>query len=154
MLFLAPLSFKIIGEPIDLYGAKKLAEQNKHQFAMWIISYIGGRPADKKSWDKGIDGYYYFMDKKEVKKAVIQVKSGHVTVSHVRDFCHVVEREADMGIFITLNPPTPQMKKEVLTKGFYEDAYKNKYQRVQILTVSEILEGKNQIYLNSQKFHI
>lgn len=136
------ISFKIKGEPVGFYGAKKLSEQNKHQFAIWIVSRIGGHPSDKKSWDRGIDGYYFFMDGKDVKKAMIQVKSGKVNPSNIRDFCHVVEREADMGLFITLNPPSAEMKKEALTKGFYVDSVKNKYQRVQILTIEEILKGK------------
>ena len=136
------ITCKIIGEPTALYDAQKLAQQDTRQFRIWAVSRIGGRPSKKESWDKGIDGYYWFMDGGEPKKAVIQVKSGSVNPSAVRDFCHVVEREAEMGFFITLNPPSRGMEEEALTKGFYRDAHGNQYQKVQILTVEDILQGK------------
>ena len=137
------IKFKVIGEPVALSDAKRLASEDTRQFRIWAVSKIGGRPAEKESWDRGIDGFYYFKDGEEVKKAVIQVKSGKIKPSDMRDFCHVVERESvEMGFFITLRKPSKEMVKEALSMGFYTDALGNKYQKVQILTIEDILSGK------------
>jgi site-specific DNA-methyltransferase (adenine-specific) len=139
------VEFKVIGEPVDLSGAKALSDQNKYQFQWWALSLIGARPYGdkKKGADTGIDGYYYFNDGGKTKKAIVSVKGGHVTVSQIRELIHVVEREeASMGFFITLNNPTGPMKEEATKKGFYKDSFSNEYPKVQILTIEEILNGK------------
>ena len=139
------IEFKVIGEPVDLSGAKELAKQNRYQFQWWALSLIGARPYGdkKKGADTGIDGYYYFNDGGATKKAIVSVKSGNVTVSQVRDLNAVVERErASMGFFITLEQPTKPMYEEAVKKGFYKDSLGNKYPKVQILTIEEILNGK------------
>lgn len=50
--------YKVIGEPIDLEGAKALAHQNRYQFQWWALSLIDARPYGdkKKGKDTGIDG--------------------------------------------------------------------------------------------------
>jgi site-specific DNA-methyltransferase (adenine-specific) len=139
------IEFKVIGEPVDLSGAKALSDQNKYQFQWWALSLIAARPYGdkKKGADTGIDGYYYFNDGGKTKKAIVSVKGGHVTVSQVRDLNSVVEREkASMGFFITLEHPTRPMKEEATKRGFYKDSFGNEYPKVQILTIAEILNGK------------
>jgi len=137
------IKFKVIGEPVALSDAERLARENPRQFQIWAVSKIGGRPAERMSWDKGIDGFYYFMDGEEAKKAVIQVKSGRTKPSDVRDFCHVVEREsAEMGFFVSLRKPSKEMEEEALAMGFYTDTFGNKYQKVQILTIEDVLNGR------------
>jgi len=139
--------FKVIGEPEDFAGAKELAVMNRYQFQWWVLSLVNARPYGdkKKGADTGVDGYIYFWeDKDELKKAVVQVKSGNIKVGDVRDLGHVMDREkAEMGIFITLEPPTQPMKKEALQKGFYHSDFTDRnYPRIQIVTVGELLEGK------------
>jgi len=138
--------YKVIGEPADLEGAKELAHQNRYQFQWWVLSLIGARPfGDKrKGADTGIDGYIYFMDEKEkVKSAIVQVKSGKVSVKDIRDLGHVIDREkANLGIFITLETPTSSMRKEALLKGYYKSPPGEKYPKIQILTLKEIFAGK------------
>ena len=139
------IAFEVIGEPMDLSGAKALSDQNKYQFQWWALSLIDARPYGdkKKGADMGIDGYYYFNDGGKTKKAIVSVKGGHVTVSQIRELIHVVEREeASMGFFITLNNPTGPMKEEATKKGFYKDSFGNEYPKVQILTIEDILNGK------------
>ncbi|MCX7989115.1 MAG: site-specific DNA-methyltransferase, partial [Aquificaceae bacterium] len=50
--------YKVIGEPVDLSGARELASQDRFQFQWWALSLVEARPyADKKRGaDKGIDG--------------------------------------------------------------------------------------------------
>lgn len=145
--------FEIIGDPKDVGSAEALAQQNRHQFEWWAISLVGGRPArdKKKGADRGIDGYIYFMDDwtGKAKQIVISVKSGHVNVAHVRDLKGVVEREkAAIGVLITLEKPTGPMKKEALESGWYEpeDFPDKKCPKIQILTIEELLGGKELDY--------
>ena len=71
------------------------------------------------------------------------MKSGRTKPSDVRDFCHVVEREsAEMGFFVSLRKPSKEMEEEALAMGFYTDTFGNKYQKVQILTIEDILNRK------------
>ncbi|MCC6452348.1 MAG: hypothetical protein IT171_05620 [Acidobacteria bacterium] len=54
------LVYRVIGQPEDLAGAKKLAEEGKYGFQWWILPLIGaksfGSEAGKKEGKKGADG--------------------------------------------------------------------------------------------------
>lgn len=144
--------YEIIGDPKDLESARSLAGQNRYQFEWWALSLVGARPAQdkKKGADKGVDGFFYFFEDEtgEAKKVATQVKSGHVSVSQIRDFLGVIEREkAVIGVFITLEEPTGPMKKEAASAGFYEteihiSGRTMKYPRIQILTIEDLFNGK------------
>ena len=70
-------------------------------------------------------------------------KCGRTKPSDVRDFCHVVEREsAEMGFFVSLRKPSKEMEEKALAMGFYTDTFGNKYQKVQILTIEDILNER------------
>ncbi len=135
--------YTVMGEPEDLAGAKELASQNRYQFQCWALSLIQARPYGdkKKGADTGIDGIFYFSDEKnKFKKGIVQVKSGNVGVKDIRDLGHVIDREkADFGIFLTLEPPTREMKKEAVIKGLYESPLGSKHPRIQIKTIEEVL---------------
>lgn len=142
------IDYKVIGEPEDLDGAKELALQNRYQFQWWALSLIGARPygGKKKGKDTGIDGFLYINEgRDEIKKIIIQVKSGKVKSGDIRDLGHVIDREdAILGIFITLEKPTRDMIKESTTKDFYEFPFnKQKFQKIQIITIEELLSGKS-----------
>ena len=138
------VKIKTIGEPKDLSGAHELAKNNRKQFEYWALSLINGKPSGKKGSDGGIDGYYYFRNAGNIEKGIIQVKSGHIGVSQIRDLRGVMLREnAPIGIFITLNPPTPQMCKEAALLGQYTDPFGNKYPKLSILTIEDILNHNN-----------
>lgn len=140
--------YKVIGEPKDLSGARALAEQDRFQFQYWAMSLVSARPyIDKKRGaDKGIDGViYFYMDKDKIGKAIVQVKSGKVSVKDIRELKAVVEREkAQMGIFITLEEPTKPMQEEALQWGYYTcPITKRNFPKLQIITLKELLEGKS-----------
>ena len=138
---------EVIGEPADTSGAKELASQpDKYQFQWWALGLIGARPAGekKKGADKGIDGVISFIDDptSKPKRAIVQVKSGHVHVKDIRELKDVASKEA-MGIFITLESPTKEMSVEAVSAGYYHSPIWNKdYPRIQILTIEELLHGK------------
>ena len=140
------LEFPVHGTPKDYEGARNLAERDKYQFQWWACSLVGAQPyqGKKKGADGGIDGIKFFQDDETgAKKIIVSVKGGeHVTRTQIADLKNTVEREkAAMGIFVTLADPTDPMVKESVTAGFY-DSPKGEYQKIQILTIEELLAGR------------
>ena len=78
------------------------------------------------------------------KRALVQVKSGHVKAGDLRDLRGTVEREnAALGVFVTLHAPSVAMKREAVSAGFYHSpGWNQDYARLQILTVSDLLAGE------------
>ena len=142
------LKYEVVGEPTTVEGARSLAEQDKYQFQWWALGLVGARPADqKKGADHGIDGRLYFHDDNsgKTKQVVLSVKGGqHVNVSHIRDLIGVLEREkAEIGVYISLEESTKPMRAEAAEAGFYHsDTWNRDYPKVQILTIAELLDGK------------
>lgn len=138
-------NFEVVGEPVSASGAEALKEQDPFQFEWWALGLVDARPANgKKGADKGIDGRLYFFDDAsgDAKQIIISVKSGKTGPAHVRDLKGVVEREeAQIGVIITLQEPTKAMKEEAASAGFYDSPWGDKYPRIQILTIDELLEG-------------
>ena len=128
-----------------------MAEQNRHQFEYWATGIIDASPPiheRKKGADRGIDGRIFFFDDKtgQAKTIIVQVKSGNVGPQHIRDLIGTLTSEkAVMGVFITLNEPTKPMKDAALSAGFYE-GLGDKFPKLQILTVRELLAGKKPQY--------
>ena len=145
-------TYEVIGEPVDLAGAEKLAEEDKYQFQWWALSLAGARPLEKKKGaDQGIDGRLYFHDEAKggkTKQIILSVKAGHLMATHVRDLRGVIEREkAEIGVLISMQPPTKPMLKEAAEAGFYQvPGLRDKYPRLQILSIAELLDGKRVEY--------
>lgn len=139
---------EVIGEPVDLAGAKELASNpDKYQFQWWALGKVEARPAGdkKKGADKGIDGVINFIDdpSSKPKRVIIQVKSGHVHVKDIRELITVVSKEA-LGVLITLEEPTRDMKEEAVAAGYYHSPIWDKdYPKIQILTIEDIFKGKS-----------
>ncbi len=150
------VSYILVGEPADLAGAQALAKQDRYQFQWWALGKIRARPVAeerKKGADSGIDGKLFFREKENgpVKTMVIQVKSGVLKLSEVRDFAQVIQREkAPIGVLLALDEPTSDMRTEAATLGYYKPDYRlsedDKYDRYQILTIRELFEGKRPQY--------
>ncbi len=140
-------TYEVVGEPVDLPGARALASQDPYQFQWWALGLVGARPVEqKKGADKGIDGRLFFHDDAEsqkTKQIVLSVKSGSVQVAHVRDLRGVVEREkAAIGVLIALDEPTRNMRAEAAGAGFYESPWRTKHPKIQVFTIEELLTGK------------
>lgn len=146
--------YTVIGEPEDLGAARQLAGDDRYQFQWWALSLVRARPAGgdgsskqgKKGSDKGIDGVIAFIDDAggKPKRALVQVKSGHVKSGDVRDLVGTLDREkAVMGLFVTLEAPTKDMVKEAASAGFYASpGWGKSFPRVQLLTIEDLLAGK------------
>lgn len=141
-------TFAVEGLPTDIAGARMLYEKDSSHkdFEMWAVGLVPAIPQEKKGADSGIDGIAYFHDNpKKPSKAVIQIKGGHATVAQIRDLRGVMVREkAQLGFFITLEPPTQSMKNEAASAGYYQppSGVGRRVECVQIRTIEELLEGK------------
>jgi DNA modification methylase len=137
--------YEVIGEPVSLPDATKLAHDDPYQFQWWALGLVGARPVEgKKGADKGIDGRIYFHDEPggKPKQIVLSVKAGHVTVSQLRDLRGVIEREkAEIGVLLCMEDPTAPMRKEAANAGFYKSPW-GQHPRLQILTVEDLLTSK------------
>ena len=143
-------NYEVVGEPADVGSARALAEQDRYQFQYWAMSLLEALPREqggRRGADRGIDGVLYFIDgpRRATKKAIVQVKSGRVSSPHVRDLKGTVEREkADLGLFITLEEPTREMRTEAASAGFYHsEIWQRDYPRMQIRTIADLLEGRD-----------
>ncbi len=141
--------FDVKGEPADIGSAQMLAESDRYQFQWWALSLVKAKPLEgkeKKGADRGIDGVITFVDDHtgKLKRCLVQVKSGHVSSATMRDLIGTLAREkAEMGILVTLEPPTAPMRKEAAEAGWYRsEGWGRDYPKVQILTVEELLDGK------------
>ena len=142
------LEVPVIGEPVDLAGARDLAAHDKYQFQWWALDRLGAQPVagKKKGADRGIDGVIPFFagSKEDYKRAIVSVKGGeHVTVAMVRDLVGVLDREKEpIGVLVALEPPTQPMITEAAAAGFYHaDFWQKDYPRVQIITIEQLLAG-------------
>ena len=147
--------YTIIGLPRDVASARALATESEHdgryQFEYWALGLIDARPRGKRGADAGIDGYINFFDDNsgKAKRIIVQVKSGQVNRGQVATLKGDMEREqAEIGIFITLQPPTQPMIQEALSAGLYtpDNLPDNHYPRLQILTIEQLLEGTQADY--------
>ena len=142
--------YEVVGEPADVGSARALAEQDRYQFQYWAMSLLEALPRDqggRRGADRGIDGVVHFIDgpRRTTKKAIVQVKSGKVSSPLIRDLKGTVEREkADLGLFITLEESTRDMRTEAASAGFYHsEIWQRDYPRMQIRTIAELLEGQD-----------
>lgn len=149
--FGAEAKFEVIGEPVSLPDAADLAASDPYQFQWWALGMVGARPAEqKKGADKGIDGRLYFHDEiasGSSKQIIFSVKAGKTGASHVRDLLGVLNREdAAIGVLISMQEPTRDMRKEAASAGFYASPWGTQHPRLQLLTIAELLSGKQVDY--------
>jgi site-specific DNA-methyltransferase (adenine-specific) len=138
------------GEPTEVEGARQLAQspEGRYQFQWWALGLVDAKPLggiEKKGADRGVDGAISFTDKDgNLSQVLVSVKSGHVNSAMVRDLKGTIEREkAAIGLFVTLEDPTKEMKLEADTAGLWRsDMWKRDYPRIQILTIADLLLGK------------
>jgi site-specific DNA-methyltransferase (adenine-specific) len=130
-----------------------MAPRRLTKFQWWALSKIRAKPlgankaggkTGKKGADQGIDGVINFFDGGSTpKRVLVQVKSGKIRPTDIRDLVGTLDREkAQIGVFLTLEEPSGPMKKEALSAGYYRSqGWGRDYPRMQILTVEQLLHG-------------
>jgi site-specific DNA-methyltransferase (adenine-specific) len=143
------VAFQTHGVPQDLAGARDLAARGQyHEFEKWALSLVNAQPGNlgKKGADRGLDGNIYFG---KTSRAVVSVKAGqNVSVQMIRDLRGVVEREkAEIGVFLTLTPPTRPMVTEAAAAGQFEEPGFAPVPRLQVVTVEEAMRLRDRAVL-------
>jgi len=137
-------AYRVIGEPVSVPDAERLAAEDPYQFQWWALGLVGARPTEqKKGADKGVDGRRFFHDDKtgETKQIIFSVKAGELHATYVRDLRGVVEREkAAIGVMISFQEPTKPMRTEAASAGFYTSLW-GSHPRIQLRTVADLLAG-------------
>jgi len=143
-------SVTLNGIPRDMASAVALANKKddrvRKEFEKWaILTYSNNRAIinQKKGADAGVDGVAYFQTGYEDNaKIIFQVKSGGVGRGDIAKLHSDMLREgAAMAVFLTLEPPTGPMKAEAKGVGtYYHDLMGRNYDKIQIVTVQEIVE--------------
>ena len=148
-IFGASASYDLLGLPRDYEQAAALAERDRYQFQWWANALVGVHEfkAMKKGADHGIDGEFLFLNGPgPAGKILTSVKSGkNIGVDDIRDFGRVLERDhAQLGLFISLRPPTGPMVTEAAKMGFSQTAH-GRYPRLQIVCIKDWFEGQRPV---------
>jgi site-specific DNA-methyltransferase (adenine-specific) len=145
-----PESITLDGIPKDMESARALAHKRddrlRKEFEKWaVLTYTNNRAVvnEKKGADGGIDGIAFFKTgKTDNAKIIFQVKSGSVQRGDIAKLKGDMETlGAAMGILITLEEPTKPMVLNAKAAGqFKHEDMGRSYDRVQIVTIREIVE--------------
>jgi hypothetical protein len=138
-------TYEVKGVPADLAAAHALFARSEFEFERWAVSLVRGTPNERQVNDKGKDGIVRFATgRKSTAEAIVSVKGGkNLVPAFVREVEGSVAtyRKAELGILITLHPPSKGMVDEAKRSGVYRDPFGNSYPKVQIYTVEQLLNG-------------
>lgn len=146
------------GVPRDMESARALATKHpegklRKEFEKWaVLTYTNNAAIvhPKKGADRGIDGIAYFYSQaSETSKMVFQVKSGGVERGDIAKLNSDREREgAEVGVLLTLEEPSRNMVTEARSiKPYVHPMTGRTYDRIQIVTIREMLEEKSRVEL-------
>ncbi len=140
---------KIHGMPKDIASAKMLAQETEGgriSFQDWAIEVmLLGVVNEKKTADGGYDGYLTFNTHAGKQFALIETKSGKLTVKNLREFVNVIDtQKAAVGIFVCFaENVTREMTKAAKEAGHIKIADTEfPMDKIQIITVEDLFEGK------------
>ena len=149
------VDFTIEGVPTTLEGAHDLWARDKYHFQKWAIEQVDGFATTKRTGDGGVDGRVYFASAgldvkgKGLDSMAIEVKGGKsVNIADLRGLRGVLERdEAKLAGLIIMEPlghvKARNFRREMSAAGVWEgNEVARPYQRMQMLTVQDILDGK------------
>lgn len=143
------LNIKMHGLPKDVASAKELAqniEGGRIGFQDWVIEVLlNGVVNEKKVADGGFDGYLTFPSNAGKQFALVETKSGKLTVKNLREFVHVIEtQKAAVGIFVCFaENVTREMTKTAKDAGHIKiGGIEFSIDKIQIITVEDLLHGK------------
>jgi hypothetical protein len=107
---------------------------------------VDGQPNEKQVGDRGVDGIVRFpLSRTGTGRVVVSVKGGKtVNPAMVRDLLGTVRTQgAQMGLLITMDPPSRGVREALNGSGSYEHPLTGtRYPALQAITVAELLAGK------------
>ena len=141
--------FKIDGVPRTLEGAHDLWERDKYHYQKWAVEEVNGFVTTKRTADGGVDGRLYFdaPDYDALQSMAIEVKGGkNVGIRVLRELRGVLDDDAALMAGLIIHEPLNKTKernfRQFMASAGDLDVLGVKYPKMQILTASEILEGK------------
>ncbi len=135
------------GIPQDLQSARKLAREKPFDFETWAINRLPGFiPNTLQVADGGVDGHAILAVEPSnhvSRTALAQVKGGKFSMSALRDFLHVIDRDsAAVGCYITLDPvETPAARSEAARAGKVKVSGID-YRRMNLWPIRDHFEGR------------
>ena len=139
------------GQPDTMAEYNRMSAYDKQD---WLIRRVDGLPNPKKSGDRGVDGDMAIHlgvgddDRDKWGRVIFSVKTGKQRKpEHVRELIGTLRSEgADIGVLILDTEPTEQMeqaaqKAKTISYQQHKDLPPKEYDRLQILTAYEIIEG-------------
>ena len=111
-------------------------------YARWLCLIEALDLIEKNAKEQNID--IKKSNKTAVKKIIVSVKGGkNLNPAMIRDLRGTMEtNKAEIGLFVTLTPPSQPMIKEAASSGFYKAGNGRNYAKVQILTIEELLTAQ------------
>ena len=136
----------VSGVPFDMEAARLMATDRPFDFEKWAVTRVPGLvPNARQVGDGGIDGRGLTLDKSGDSgrnDVLAQVKGGRFSLSQLRDFLHVVEREgAALGLFITLDPVDSRSARAEAAGAGTITFGTSSYPKVQLWSVSQWFDG-------------
>ena len=135
--------------PRDIASARMLAEETEKgriRFQDWAIEVmLNGVVNERKVADGGFDGYIVFNSNAGKQFALIETKSGKLTVKNMREFVDVItSQKAAVGIFVCFEENvTSEMRKKAKEAGHIKiDTVEFPQDKIQILTVEDLFAGR------------
>lgn len=135
------------GIPYDLASARKLASEHPFSFESWAVTRLPGfAPNTKQIADGGVDGRATLStkpDNHDSRLALAQIKGGKFSLSALRDFIGVTNRDrAALGCYVTLEPvDTPQARSEAAHTGKIRVSGRE-YRRMNLWPISHYFEQR------------
>ena len=141
------------GIPYDLQSARKLAKEAPFNFESWAVTRLPGFiPNTKQVADGGVDGRGTLFNKPddyESRLALAQVKGGKFSLSGLRDFIGVTDRDrAAIGCFITLEPVQTRAAVEAIAGAGRIRVSGHSYPRAQLWPISDYFDHRRPILPN------
>ncbi|MDE0327098.1 MAG: DNA methyltransferase [Candidatus Poribacteria bacterium] len=123
------VDYEVHGYPTNMQEVHMLVRDEKkyHDFSNWAVTRLGLQPT-KSVGDGGKDGeaevgHITLWDPEEGEttntRILAEVKSGKPTITQVRAFCRVMDKNDAIGVFITIEPVSSGMRQEAADMGTF-----------------------------------
>ena len=140
------IDYQIEGYPTNMQEVRKLLKEGDkrkyHDFSNWAVTRLGLK-STRDVGDGGHDGVGHAtlwnpQQMKETDASILaEVKTGKPTITQVRAFCQVMnQNNAEIGIFITIEPISAGMRQQAEEMGTFEHNKKT-YPRLQFWQIDD-----------------
>ena len=135
------------GIPTDLASARKLATEKPFDFESWAVMRLPGfHPNTKQVGDGGVDGRATLATKPDnfdSRLALAQIKGGKFSLSALRDFVGVTNRDkAALGCYVTLDPVGTSASRIEIANAGKISVSGYPYPRMQLWPISHYFEQR------------